>query len=386
MSSTLAKQWKRIFLDPFDVLLFRDGRPFDATNRVLSGLPAPQTVAGALRTALLAESGFSFSKIRNYQGPIVDRLRDAGANPDILDAKFRGPWLAGHTAGKFQRLLPCPKNLRPLKKNDQQWMVALPQDPNALRLEGWQHADGLWPLQYPDQPQTKFDSVYLTPSGFAKYLQAMAQPSSQTFELEQAVDFALRQDVFGIDHRIGIGINANSLTTLDGELYGVGLLALKPGCGIIMDVELTEPLAQSLDHLAVPIGGEGKLVRLSVKEVPEHSEERNDGNSFHYLATPTFLSACSTPNRPLPPASCGKLIAAASDRPIGVSGWDVARGGPRPNRFAVPAGAVYFFEGAVTDALMEHCSDRAERLQEGWGHSLAGTYAGNLASSGTGNR
>ena len=43
-----------VLLDPLDTLFFRDGRPFDASSRVRGGLPNPQTLAGALRTALLS--------------------------------------------------------------------------------------------------------------------------------------------------------------------------------------------------------------------------------------------------------------------------------------------------------------------------------------------
>ena len=35
-------------LDPCDVLFFRDGRPFAAASHGESGMPAPQTLAGAL--------------------------------------------------------------------------------------------------------------------------------------------------------------------------------------------------------------------------------------------------------------------------------------------------------------------------------------------------
>lgn len=378
-----TKSWKSIFLDPCDVLLFRDGRPFDATNRVLSGLPAPQTVAGAIRTALLNESGFSFSKLRGYQGHIVDRLRDAGAAPDILDAQFRGPWFARRVGpvAASERLMPCPKNLRTLKKDERLWMVARPQDPSTVPIDGWTHDDGLWPLKYADDPEPKFEPVYLTTSGFAKYLNAIATPSLASFGLKEDEDFVKRANVYGMDHRIGIGIDSTSLTTMDGELYGVGLLAMRPGFGIVMNVELTESRAASLDGLAIPIGGEGKLVRVSVVEssvVERHAEPKvttNSGNTFVYLATPTFLSAGRTANRPLPPTSCGKLRAAASERPIAVSGWDVSKGGPRPNRFAIPAGAVYFFDGTANGDLMEDSSDRGERLQEGWGDTILGTWS-----------
>lgn len=35
-------------LEPLDVLFFRDGRPFAAATRASTGLPFPQTTAGAV--------------------------------------------------------------------------------------------------------------------------------------------------------------------------------------------------------------------------------------------------------------------------------------------------------------------------------------------------
>src|SRR5437870_6544569 len=88
-------------INPLDVLFFRDGRPFDAASRAYGGLPLPRTVAGALRTALLtSEESFDFAALRDRvrngsNGPrptTRDVLGDAPAW--ILDARFRGPWLA----------------------------------------------------------------------------------------------------------------------------------------------------------------------------------------------------------------------------------------------------------------------------------------------------
>jgi SOS regulatory protein LexA len=53
ISTTVSSTTVGIALDPLDVLFFRDGRPFTASERLLSGLPLPQTLAGAIRTALL---------------------------------------------------------------------------------------------------------------------------------------------------------------------------------------------------------------------------------------------------------------------------------------------------------------------------------------------
>ena len=50
-------------IDPLDVLFFRDGRPFTPASRGASGLPTPQTLAGAVRTHLLQHAGCDFDAL-----------------------------------------------------------------------------------------------------------------------------------------------------------------------------------------------------------------------------------------------------------------------------------------------------------------------------------
>jgi CRISPR-associated protein Cmr3 len=52
-----------LILEPLDVLFFRDGRPFEAGIRVGGQAIMPQTLAGALRTALLDRAGCDFQAL-----------------------------------------------------------------------------------------------------------------------------------------------------------------------------------------------------------------------------------------------------------------------------------------------------------------------------------
>jgi len=68
-------------------------------------------------------------------------------------------------------------------------------------------------------------------------------------------------------------------------------------------------------------------------------------------------------------------IAAAVGGPVALSGWDLARGGPKPTRFAVEAGSVYFLTGAdaaaggTTGSLCEGDDEQA-----GWGAFVRGVW------------
>ncbi|MGH7857891.1 MAG: type III-B CRISPR module-associated Cmr3 family protein, partial [Candidatus Binatia bacterium] len=79
-----------LLLEPLDVLFFRSSRPEDP----VSVLPHPQTLAGALRTALLAAHGITVEARReDRHRPVRDVLAARGAPAAVLDARFAGPFL-----------------------------------------------------------------------------------------------------------------------------------------------------------------------------------------------------------------------------------------------------------------------------------------------------
>ncbi|HPP52176.1 MAG TPA: type III-B CRISPR module-associated Cmr3 family protein, partial [Thermoguttaceae bacterium] len=61
--TTSGKQRVGLWLESLDVLFFRDGRPFSAATRVRSGPPMPQTLAGAIWTALLRQAGCDIPRL-----------------------------------------------------------------------------------------------------------------------------------------------------------------------------------------------------------------------------------------------------------------------------------------------------------------------------------
>jgi CRISPR-associated protein Cmr3 len=132
----------------------------------------------------------------------------------------------------------------------------------------------------------------------------------------------------------------------------------------------------------VPFGGEGKYVRVKAVEPAKWPQPKGGRpKSLWYLATPTFLSFHGgdkiRPRRPLP--CLEYLKAAASGAGVAVSGWDVAANGPRPTRFAVPAGAVYFVDGPCDEnAFLKHddSNELSNLRREGWGFALQGKWGG----------
>jgi CRISPR-associated protein Cmr3 len=368
-------------LDPLDVLLFRDGRPFDAAARVSGGLPTPQTLAGALRTALLAREGFRFGEfaklIRTH--PLREALTNSGAPDWVIDCRFRGPWPALALAdGRVEPLLLPPAVVSAAKDPAKRWLRATPLEAGVPA--GWSDLDNLLPVWRKGEPDTKAGGALLTLTGVKEFLRTPTAVPADTEAFRPS-------DVYDFDDRIGIGMDMHTLTSEEGQLYGIRLLAMKskvtkrehlandpyadaPVC-LYAEVLPPEGAPPATDWFAdaLPFGGEGHYVR--VQSIPPCDWQTDAGGprSLWYLASPAFLPFSPKSGRPLP--RIPGLTAAASGPGLAVSGWDVARNGPRPTRFAVPAGAVYFVDGPGDEAAFRGTDAEAA---EGWGFALQGAW------------
>jgi CRISPR-associated protein Cmr3 len=364
-------------LDPFDTLFFRDGRPFDAAARVIGGLPNPQTLAGALRTALLVRMGFPFREFAKHRKSLplraaLDRCRDPKWDW-VIDAHFRGPWLALAPAKQsVEPLLPQPITLTRRKGGG--WLRSRPDE----GLPGWSDPDNLLPLWRRGEPDSKAESGFLTLAAVREFLAGKDEVV--------ASEFFPAGDLYGSDNRTGIALNMHTLTSEEGELYGIRLLALKGRVregaeadpyrgaevclyGQILPGDQAPPQGQWFPE-PVALGGEGRYVRVCLIPpcdwpAPDPAQRR----SLWLLASPAFFPG----RRSLPPVSAGATLrAAAAAAGVGISGWDVAHNGPRPTRFAVPAGAVYFVEGELNPTGQSLCAD--PEAAEGWGFALQGKW------------
>jgi len=364
-------------LEPLDVLFFRDGRPFTQASRAQSGLPLPQTLAGALRTHLLRAAGCDF-------GRLAERLRAKAtfeqAVTEVCQAgwiarlELRGPWLCREVDGKLEVLIPMPANVRRVKQAAEtqaiapaagQWVRLDPLAP-AHELPGWKPLlDDMRPLWLKGRAHTERELAYLRPAGLEAYLAGDVP----------AEDMAVRPaELYGFDHRTGIAIQPDELTTEEGLIYAIGLLALQSGVGFYAEVDLPPeaPAGVLGEETVLDFGGEGRKVRVCPVERfawPAPPAPR-DGRVLLLLTTPGVFAKRWRPKLP----EGLRLVAAAVNGYESFSGWDLALGGPKPARFAVPAGSVYFLESvngqAIGSVLAESDADR--RL--GWGCVLQGVW------------
>lgn len=344
-------------LTPLDLLFFRDGRPFDAAARVRSGLPQPQTVVGAVRTWLLARAGCDFARLGNDIKAGASFAQACAAQgrkiASVSAACFRGPWFSRD--GKTP-VLPMPATLR-RRKGDEKSCHLIRLDPLAELPPGWRSEEGLRPLWYMGHETVEPVGGYLTSEGVAKFL-AGGVP-----ETRHCVDAA---ELYAEDRRSSVAISPRQFTAAAGQIFSVGFLALKPGVSLLMEVEFAGDEAMP-DEGLIRLGGEGRQAHLRRLPVPIIWPRAGAGEArrLFVLTTPCVFAGGWKPAALSP-------LAAAVPAPVAVSGWDLARGGPKPTRFAVPAGAVYYVEDTASTAedLFQPDQDGAS----GSPHALEGVW------------
>ncbi len=356
-------------LAPLDVLFFGDGRPFGPASRVTGRLPTPQVLAGAVRTWLLGRCGVDFASLgRSLRegASFAEATAEQGAEAARVGRlRIRGPWFVLDG----ERLTPTPATVlraacdsasgRTGRSKDRLCRL----DPLAQAIPGWRPpAPGMLPLWRRSRETARPRGGYLRPAGLARFLRGGVPNEGDVVDEPRLFDH---------EARVGIGVDPELGTAEQGLLYQVRTLRLRPGVRIAVDV-----VGAASDLTACPdgedilaLGGEGR--RAAVRRSAGASEWPTVGNStgsgrLLLLTTPALFDGWRPPGvRP---------VAAAVHDPFPVSGWDLARGGPKPTRFAAPAGSVYFL---ATDVSVDHGHGslcRGEEEAAGWGAFVKGEW------------
>lgn len=347
-------------LEPLDVLFFRDGRPFDAAPRAATAAPMPQTFAGAMRTWLLTRLKADFTAL----GTTIKRggsFREATAAQGspvaaIGRLSIRGPWFV--KGG--ERLVSMPATIE-VEKDSGGALHRL--DPLSDDLPGWSpQVDGLRPLWRRSRGATQARGGYLRPAGLERFLSGC---------LPHTDDIVDSDELFGFEDRVGIGVDSDTQTAGDGMIYAVRLMRLRSGVTLGVDL-----VGASKDLSVCPDGDDvlylgGEARQAIVSRVP---------NAYSRPETPTgaacrrlFLLTSPAPFAGWRPQGL-RPVAAAVPGHIPVSGWDMARRGPKPNRFAVPAGSVYFCDEEVDIASEADSLCTGDDAAVGWGTYLEGSW------------
>ncbi|RME73475.1 MAG: hypothetical protein D6776_07005 [Planctomycetota bacterium] len=381
-----------LILEAVDGLFFRGGRPLAAGYDAPSQWPVPQTLAGAIRTHVLRRLGVDLRKaadnVRDRGMPLLDGLRDAGAPSWALEVHVAGPLpaIVGEN-DKIELLYPCPANLVWEDVEDAPTAGGARAARRILRLDPLREAPPGWnaeetgmalPLWVRHPRPGKAVGGWLRAAGASAWLRG---------ETPRAEDVLATGSLFQREPRTHVSLHKRTLTADEGLLFSLTFLRPRhdvrlsdgtPGRSAFYAwLEWPEagesPEALFPDGTAVFWGGERRLARCrraphTLRDGLESVAPGSFDGQARWLLTPAIF------RRRWKPDNDAGLVAAAVAGSHAVSGWNNLGHHPRPTRFAVPAGSVFFYRGDdAPDPTTSLCNDPA-LVSEGWAVDLVGGW------------
>ncbi len=344
-----------LFIRPLDVLYLRGNKLFGGAGDHAEALmpPWPSVFAGAIRSAMLASSGVDLGLFTDEKaGDVPDGYREVLGTP-VAPGSFRVTFVGlGREVGAARELLvPLPADLVVFeRKSENDGTIggtgkSTPQrhverlslvDPAALHVSTSSPL-GRLPVLASAGRAKPASGYWLTGQGLATYL------NGGTPKLDHLVH---RGDLWQTDARLGIARSRDSYTGIPGKIYTTDTVALTPGVGFVVGIDGCPESLLPVSTL-LRLGGDGRGAEVTRWEgpTPRHEPAKAGEPFVALLTTPGLFPAGWRP-----PESVARLLAAAVPRAETVSGWDLPAHRPKPAQRAVPAGAVYYFDLATTDA------------------------------------
>jgi CRISPR-associated protein Cmr3 len=356
----------RLFIEPTEPLMFRDGRPFEAgQNNFAQSLfpPTPETLQGAVRAAIAA----SWDPNKN----IAAAFKDTELTKRIGDRDGYGRFrMTGIALGRYDkddsktvgRLLPPPAHIM---KSDKRLVRLRPDEKKSIRSNlpaGIDH--------YLVPTVTLDDGEDLEPiKGWLP--ETSLRRTLFPGDLKD-IEIVRNHDIYQEESRLGIGVQSSTKATAEGYLYQMQMIRMnhlmdhkyrygfvvditlrpeKPGQPPLNDDEIQKEL--HLDSSGwMTLGGEQRTAHFRVLPSPilEQTARSAGGRPLLYLATPASFQTGWKPSQQFAPLDAP--ITAAINRYDSIGGWLLSEGGARGEnkamRRCVPAGSVYFYDKKVT--------------------------------------
>ncbi len=346
-----------VFIEPVDVLLFRDGRPFTAgeDHRARSLFPpTPFTLQGAIRTRILFASGIDpadYARGAPTAQALIQQIGPPGGGYGRL--QLRGPLVARrHPDGRITRYFPLPADLVATASDELEAGSPVRRcvlvSPLSESFFDQNAPDGLRPLwaRTPQPPES--ERGWLDEEQFQRYLAGQAE-----------VTVTPEPEIVVREPRFGIALDPERRRPQEGRLYQTEFLRLPEGVGFLLEVEGAprfEPPAGFLQ-----LGGEARAARYTVLTDPFAPLSVPDSLPARFkviLLTPAWFSHGWRPqNDRWETFFTGpvRLVAVALPRPLAIGGAfvdDQRRRGDfqRTMRRFVPAGSVFFFTSETSVA------------------------------------
>jgi len=357
----------RLMIQPSDVWLFRDGKPFRAgedhwaTSRFP---PTPLTMQGVIRSKILLHSQTDLAGYANNPEAYSISREIGGKGQDYGTLKLRGPYLARKNGGEWQRYYPLPADVVKDKEKDEYHRLVLKKERLIAN----------WPVDHPYYlalPIRKAEPAFgwISTADLQAYLIKGAAPEWEA---------VLRgEQIYRVENRFNFKVDRAPYRPERQYLTETGLIRLCPDIALEVEVEGVSAWQPQEGYLG--IGGEA---RTGYYQIVNPAEPAIPGSNplpsqfVLYFVTPAWFKNGWQPedwSQWFGGVSV-RLVAAAVNRAERIGGWDIAQG-EKPMKAYVPAGSVYYFEcnGEVTYNGQPITDDLTEG-QIGFGQVLIGQW------------
>lgn len=359
-----------LIIEPLDLLLFRDGKPFSAGDDHLARSifpPLPSTLTGFIRTKLFLDCDKDWEKVKGKFG-------DIGGPRGYGDFRLCGFSIRKNGVD----YVPVPGDILKVKDTDEHISVKPCCSDLHFKIhsnfpaENYQH---LWAAVPESLEETKgfisIDSLFDCLCG-----EIPKKVLSETEFIEREL-------------RTSIEMNKDSHSAKEGQLFSVEFLRPKDGVAFHVRFDgVRWPGESGLDTL----GGERRPVKWEISnnwqppstDAIQHLIKKN-GRFKLVLLTPAVFDNGWQPGQRFKTIMKkmgikARLVGAAVKRPIQIGGFDLKNERPKPMLPGAPAGSVYFYETQSGDAstlahdLMFRCISDVD-WEAGFGLAAVGSWS-----------
>lgn len=342
------------FIEPLDVLFLRGNKLFGDPGSHGESLvpPWPSVAAGALRSLMLAADGIDLAAFA--RGAVTHPTLGTPAAPGSF--ALTGFDLARCIeGGTIETLHALPADLVLARDGGDPLHLARLQ-PHAPAVGLASSAPlAMWPVLAEAGRSKPVSGYWLTQAGWAAYLAGHTPATGQLISAS---------DLWKLDARIGIGLDAATRSAADGKLFTAQAVAFTHGVGFLAAVRGAEPPTSGM----LRFGGDGRAAAL---HAAKHAPPQPDLEAIAHarrcrivLTTPGLFAQGWLPpgvdgeHRLSLLGITGHLLCAAVPRAEVVSGWDLARAQPKAAERVAPSGSVYWLD--ELDASAEQLRKLAE--------------------------
>ena len=332
----------KLFIEPVDVWLFRNGRPFNRGSDHLARSvfpPLPTVMQGVIRTHHIERNGGIPAYLSRRLPEVEKVIGEPGSSPPDT-FRLRGPFVAQRSAIAASTYdvgfyFPLPADA--YRDGDVYQTLEL-RAPETGVITDLEQGFLLWrrPDKKPAKEEEIEGGVWLSLSVLQEYLLKGELAAGCTKP---------GNDLFLPERRFGIQRDDKKRVTVEKMLYEAEFIRPQQDVGLYMEVKGVDGWPR---QGVLGIGGEGHVGHYELVRGPEiqHSVDPNTERFKIVFLTPTFFKygwQADDWESLLGPGVTFK--GAAVNRPLTLGGFNQAIKKQKPARRYVPAGSVYFFEG-----------------------------------------